>query len=180
MTLTANDFTIEQLANGNFVAKATGIYQDIDFVNGGFITTKERAQEIVNILVANATPSLADVQNAKIAQIRDSYNQTLASGFNVTIGSTQNTFGWTTDDITHMTATQTAVGRGFLIFPILYVDVTGSPVTVPDQATLDKIEETATKFMTANHQQAIQLVGQVKSATTIDTVNAIQWQSASY
>lgn len=124
--------------------------------------------------------SLADVQNAKIAQIRDMYNQTMTSGFNITIGTTQYTFGWITDDITHMTATQTAVGKGFLMFPFNYADIHGNPVSIPDQATLDSIESTATKFNMNNHQQALNLIGQVQTTTTVDAVNAIQWTPATY
>ncbi|WAH35058.1 hypothetical protein [Alicyclobacillus dauci] len=125
--------------------------------------------------------TLADVQTAKIAQLRNMYNQTLAAGFNVTIGSTQYTFGWTTDDITHMDATQNAVAKGFLTFPVQYADVNGSPVSIPDQTTLDSIESTATKFMTAQHQQVLNLIGQVQSPTaTTSSVNAIQWTPATY
>lgn len=47
----ANDFSIERLENGNYVVKGLNIYQDIDFVNGGYITTKQRAVEIRDLLV---------------------------------------------------------------------------------------------------------------------------------
>lgn len=124
--------------------------------------------------------SLSQVQQRKIDQIRDMYNQTLASGFTVSLAGTSYTFGWTTDDMTHMNATQTAVGKGFLTFPILYADVKGNPVSIPDQTTLDLIEETATKFMMAQHQQGLQLVGQVQQATSVSAVNAINWSASTY
>lgn len=47
----ASDFSIERLENGNYVVKGLNIYQDIDFVNGGYITTEQRAIEIRDLLV---------------------------------------------------------------------------------------------------------------------------------
>jgi hypothetical protein len=126
------------------------------------------------------TASLQDVQNAKIAQIRELYYQTLTSGFNVTISNTQYTFGWQSDDMTHMNATQEAINKGFLTFPILYADVNGNPVSIADQTTLDSIQSTATKFMMAQHQQSLKLVGNVQSATAVKDVDAIQWTPATY
>lgn len=123
---------------------------------------------------------LADVQASKIAQLRNMYNQTLASGFNVTIGTTQYTFGWADSDITHMNALQNAITEQFLSFPVQYADVNGNPVSIPDQSTLTTIQSAATKFMIGNHQQVLTLIGQAKSATTTTAVNSIQWTPASY
>lgn len=136
------------------------------------------------VWVTTAT-GLADAQTQKIAQLRDMYSQTLAAGFNVTIGSTQYTFGWASDDVTNMTATQQAVTQGFLSFPIQYADVNGSPVSISDQTTLNSIESTATKFMTAQHQQVLKLITQVNqlastSGTTVDQINSVQWTVATY
>lgn len=64
--VTVNDFTIVQLEDQNFVVKSEGIHQDIDFVNGGFITTQTRAEEIRNLLIEQIntpiinTPSLEE------------------------------------------------------------------------------------------------------------------------
>lgn len=124
--------------------------------------------------------TLADVQASKKAQLKDMYQQTLATGFNVTIGTTTYTFGWATDDKANMNATQTAVDKAFTTFPITYADVHGNPVTIPDQATFNTIEQTASKFAFAQHQQILNLVGQVNTATTNDAVNAIQWTPATY
>lgn len=46
-----SDFVIEKLDDGNFVVKAKGIYQDIDFVNGGNIPSHTRAEEIRDLMI---------------------------------------------------------------------------------------------------------------------------------
>lgn len=140
----------------------------------------DTATNPASIVWDTTATDLADAQTQKITQLRDMYSQTLAAGFNVTIGSTQYTFGWASDDVTNMTATQQAVTQGFLTFPIQYADVHGAPVSIADQTTLDTIESTATKFMTAQHQQVLTLIGQAQSATAVDSVNAIQWTPATY
>lgn len=123
---------------------------------------------------------LADAQTQKIAQLRDMYQQTLAAGFQVTISGTQYTFGWQDSDMTHMDALQTSIDKSFETFPAGYADVKGNPVSIPDQTTLNSIEQTATKFTDAQHKQIESLVANVESATTVSAVNAIQWTAASY
>lgn len=123
---------------------------------------------------------LASAQSSKIAELRLGYNQTLLSGFRSTIGSTTYTFGWSTDDKANLNACQTAIDRNDEVFPILYSDLHGNPVTLPSQSDLDTIEQTATRFAFAQHQQILNLVGQVKTAKTTDEVNSILWSAASY
>lgn len=123
---------------------------------------------------------LAAVKQQAIAALRNGYNQTLLSGFQCVIGNNQYTFGWQTDDKTNMEITQTAIDKGFLTFPILYADINGNPVTLSSQSDLTAIEQAATKFFTAQHQQMLNLVAQVNSATTISAVEAITWAPASY
>jgi len=71
------DFTIEQLEDGNFVVLAPGIYQNIDFINGGFITTEQRAGEILNLLLEQANvpaePQITDQE--KIAKLETQNKQ---------------------------------------------------------------------------------------------------------
>lgn len=123
---------------------------------------------------------LANAQQAKVSELRSAYAQTMASGFNATVGDTEYTFGWQTDDKANLTALQKAIDQGFLTFPVQYGDIHGNPVTVPDQLTLNTIEQTATRFFNAQHQQVLNLIAQVKQATTVSTVNAIQWTPATY
>lgn len=137
-------------------------------------------QTIVWDTAISVGATLADVQNIKKVQLNDLYQQTLSQGFNVTIGTQQYTFGWTTDDKANMNAVQTALDKGFATFPLTYADVKGNPVTIPDQTTLNTIEATASKFAFAQHQQILNLFGQVNSATTNDVVNAVQWTAAAY
>jgi hypothetical protein len=44
------DLKIEQL-NNKYVVVGKGVYQDIDFVNGGYIFTEQRASEIKELLI---------------------------------------------------------------------------------------------------------------------------------
>jgi hypothetical protein len=125
--------------------------------------------------------TLPDVQKAKISQLRDMYNQALVSGVSVTIVSTAYLFACTAEDIARMNGLQTAITKAFLAYPVLYSDYKGSPVTVSDQTTLDAIQEAIAKFANAQHQQILNLIGQVQSPNaTVDSVNAIQWTPATY
>lgn len=56
---TVTDFTIEQLSNENFVVKGLNYYQDIDFVNGGYLTTLQRAAEIRDIIIDQLNQPIA-------------------------------------------------------------------------------------------------------------------------
>jgi len=69
--MTREDFTIRQLDDGNFVVLAAGIYQNIDFINGGFITTDKRATEILDLLLDQSnTPVIPEPTDAeKIAAL---------------------------------------------------------------------------------------------------------------
>lgn len=127
-----------------------------------------------------ATTVVATAQQQKMAQLRDMYQQTLDAGFDVAIGSATYTFGWTTDDKANMGLLQQSIDKGLASFPILYADVSGSPVSIPDQATLTEIETKANTFAFAQHQQILTLVGQARAATTVAEVNAVQWTSATY
>jgi hypothetical protein len=60
MTTVRTDFTIEQTANG-FVVKGKGYYQDVDFVQGGLITSQARAEVIRDLLVEQANQPRVDV-----------------------------------------------------------------------------------------------------------------------
>lgn len=124
--------------------------------------------------------SLSDVQASKKTQLQNMYLQTLTAGFAATVGGISYTFGWTTKDESDMSALQKAIDKAFLAFPVTYADISGNPVTVADQATLDSIELTATKFAMAQHQQVLTLTGDANAATTVDAVNAIQWTPATY
>jgi hypothetical protein len=123
---------------------------------------------------------LAAVKQQTIATLRSEYTQTLLSGFQCTVGNTQYTFGWQSDDKTNLELTQSAVDKGFLTFPILYSDIHGNPVTLSSQSDLTAIEQAATKFFSAQHQQLLNLVAQVNSATTVSAVEAITWTPATY
>lgn len=123
---------------------------------------------------------LANAQSAKISELRNGYNQTIAGGFSITLGATTHTFGWSTDDKTNLLATQEGITDGDLTFPVHYADIHGSPVSIPDQSTLSSIKSKATSFFNSQHQQILSLIGQDESATTVDAVNVIQWSAAAY
>lgn len=180
-------------ANGNIIAYYS------DEINSSIPSTAiqitdEQWQDSVNnigkymiqngALVTKPPPSddelLVQSQQGKISDLRNSYNQCLLNGFNVTIGSNTYTLGWSTDDKANLNATQTAVDRSYQTFPILYADINGSPITLSSQSDLDTIEQTATKFAFAQHQQILNLVGQVQSTSDTSTVNSISWTPATY
>jgi hypothetical protein len=123
---------------------------------------------------------LAAVKQQTIATLRSGYTQTLLGGFQCTISNTQHTFGWQPDDKTNLELTQSAVDKGFLTFPILYSDIHGNPVTLSSQTDLTAIEQAATKFFSSQHQQLLNLITQVNSATTVSAVEAITWTPATY
>lgn len=123
---------------------------------------------------------LQNAQQAKIAQLRQGYAQTMAGGFNTTIGGTQYTFGWQTDDKINLNAVQTAVAQGFVTFPLQYSDIHGNPVTLSSPSDLTTLEVTAARFFNAQHQKLLNLIAQVQSANTVSAVEAITWTPASY
>lgn len=51
---TTNDYSIEKLEDERFVIKTEGVYQDIDFINSGYIFTEQRAVEIRDLLIEQA------------------------------------------------------------------------------------------------------------------------------
>lgn len=124
--------------------------------------------------------TLADVQASKKTQLEDMYQQTLAAGFQVSISTGTFVFGWRSADITNMTALQMAINQTWQTFPVQYADVNGNPVTISSQSDLNAIEQTAQKFMTAQHQQVLTLIGQVQATTSTTDVQTIQWSAAPY
>lgn len=63
----SSDFIISKLTNGNYVIEGQGNYQDIDFVNGGYITTEQRANEIRDLMVTQAnTPVVIPKSEAEL------------------------------------------------------------------------------------------------------------------
>jgi len=136
-----------------------------------------------NAFVANpnySTIQLATTKQVQIASLRQGYTQTLSGGFLATIGTTQYTFGWSTDDKTNMLATQEAITGALMAFPVQYSDIYGNPVAIPDQTTLTSLKSTATSFFNTQHQQILTLIGQVNAATTVADVQAIVWTEATY
>ena len=139
------------------------------YQNGSFITNS-----------AWATTELTHTQATQKKLLEQGYQATLDAGFQATISTGTYTFGWQTSDIAHMTALQVAVTQGWQTFPVQYADVNGNPLSIASQADLNTIEQTAQKFMTAQHQQVLSLIGQAQAATTVAGVNEIQWVAASY
>lgn len=50
---TINDYKIEEV-NGKWAVTTEGVYQNIDFINGGYILTEQRAVEIRNLMIEQA------------------------------------------------------------------------------------------------------------------------------
>lgn len=170
-----NDATV----NGLNPSNAPGTYS-FTGVTAGPTYTVPTASGTLTFTEQSAADQLSNAKTAQITKLRQGYVQTMASGFNFTIGTTQYVFGWSTDDKTNMDGTQTAVSKAFLTFPIQYSDIHGNPVSIPDQTTLDNLEHTATNFFSNNHQQVLNLIGNVNSATTVSGVEAVTWTPATY
>jgi len=128
--------------------------------------------------------SLADVQTAKVAQLRDMFTQTLVAGFLSSADGTSRTYGYTPTNYDHSDqsnmnkiATQSALG--LTVWPVDYADIHGSPVPLT-QVQFTQLVSDAGKFELAQTTQLRSLIGQVQQATTIDVANAVQWTAASY
>jgi hypothetical protein len=128
--------------------------------------------------------SLQDIQNAKIAQLRDMFTQTLCSGFKSSADGTERTYGYTPTNYEHsdqsnMNKVSTQILMGTATFPIPYADIIGSPVPL-NQAQFTQLVTDAGNFELAQTEQLRSLIGQVQQATTTDEVNTIQWAPATY
>jgi len=170
-----NNGVAQSIVPTNGVATVT-----IDPNVAGQITVATTVAGIRNGSLTFTPNTLLTAQASKYVELRTGYAQTIAAGFIATVGGTQYTFGWSTDDKATLDATQTSVDRGFLTFPFQYGDINGHPVPISAQADLDAIESTATKFFNVQHQQVLSLTGQAKNATTIPDVQAVTWSAASY
>lgn len=147
-------------------------------------------QYIVSAGVLTPNPNwpaqqLAQAKTTQITLLRAGYMQTLAAGFQATITAGTYTFGWQTADESNLNALQTAVASSYLSYPVQYADVNGNPVSIASASDLTTIEQTAAKFMAAQHQQVLTLIGQVQAITTatpnyLSAVEALVWAPASY
>jgi hypothetical protein len=135
-----------------------------------------------NLLVSTLTDQdkLKQAQVNKIIELRQGYTTTLSSGFQVTLGQSTYTLGWSTDDKANLMATQDSINDGLLSFPINYSDINGHPIPLSSQSDLDTIKRTASSFFANQHQQILSLVGQTQSSTTVNSVNTIVWTPVSY
>jgi hypothetical protein len=152
----------------------------IDPSVSGQITVSTNVSGIRNGSLSFTPNTVKTAQSTQIALLRQGYEETIAQGFNATIGTTSYTFGWSTDDKANLSNTQQAIDQTFLTFPIQYSDIHGNPVTLSSQTDLNAVEQTATKFFNAQHQQILTLIGQVQTATTVSAVQAIVWSAATY
>jgi hypothetical protein len=171
--------------NNNGVAQSITPTNGVATVNvdpnvAGEITVSTTVGGIRNGSITFVPNTLKTAQAAQIQQLRLGYGQTMASGFQATIGTAQYTFGWSTDDKANLADTQQSVDKGYLTFPFNYSDINGHPVPISAQTDLNTIEQTATQFFNNQHQQVLSLIGQVNSATTIAAAQAVTWSPATY
>lgn len=149
--------------------------------DAGFVSqqyTVESGQVVIN--PNYSALQLAQAKTTQITLLRTGYMQTLAAGFQATITAGTYTFGWQTADESNLNALQTAIANSYLSYPAQYADVNGNPVSIANASDLTTIEQTAAKFMAAQHQQVLTLIGRVQPATTVSAVRAIIWTPASY
>ena len=158
------------------VAEGDPTAQDA-FVNPSFYTVQNGQL----VQVSNYSQlQLQQAQQEQIALLRQGYEQTLAGGFSATIEGTAHTFGWQISDQINLNSVQSAIANNYLSYPVQYADINGNPVTLSSATDLQAIEQAATKFLSAQHQQVLTLIGQVQQATTVEAVQAIVWSAATY
>lgn len=184
-TTEAQDFAL-YTALQPYQQSAVGVLQltygeDASYFQQGYSYSVMSTQSPAAIQWGSApTVSLAQAQATQKQLLEQGYQATLAAGFQATISAGTYTFGWRSSDIANMTALQMAINQTWQTFPVQYADVNGNPLSIASQTDLNTVEQTAQKFMTAQHQQVLSLIGQVQAATTVAGVNAIQWTAASY
>jgi hypothetical protein len=106
-----SDFTIEKLVEGNYVVKAQGIYQDIDFVNGGYILTEHRAEEIRDLLISKSTPTLEGAKQEKYDEISQACGKAIISGFHSTsFNGVDKIYGSSLEDQLNITGNAVSAG----------------------------------------------------------------------
>ncbi|WDL96955.1 hypothetical protein [Alicyclobacillus sp. ALC3] len=125
--------------------------------------------------------TLADFQQAKIAELQEGYAATIAGGFTSNATGTATVFGWEQLDQAHLSQLQAAINQSIETFPVTdYADIYGNLVTLTAQANLTQLETDANNFAWANIKQIRALVGQVRVATTIAEVQAVGWSPGNY
>lgn len=175
-----SDFTIEKLENGNYVVKTTGIYQDIDFVNGGYITTEQRAEEIRDLIVQQNTPSIDNIKKNKLMEVEQSYEKEIYNTFTSTAfdGKTEETYSCSQTDQVRINGEVTmamAVKAGFSTESISWKNVNQVQCVAWTADSMIKLGTDLHAFVTAKTDYLEALTVYINSLTTIDDVNKVTW-----
>jgi hypothetical protein len=118
--------------------------------------------------------TLEDIKNVKIAQLRDFFQQTLNAGFQSSADGTPRTYGFSPTDQANMSHAANVIALGIAVYPIPYADITGAVVEL-NEAQFKQLVIDAQNFNLTQVNKLRSLIAQVKQATTVDEVNAVQW-----
>jgi hypothetical protein len=132
------------------------------------ITTKQVVWDTANPLGA----SLADVQAAKIAQIKDLYNQKLEAGFSSSATGTAYTFGYGATDQMKFMQLAIMVMAGKAVFPVTVHTKDNKDVS-HDQTQYNQLVSDIAIFAQPLDVKEHDLISRVQACTAVDEVNAI-------
>lgn len=120
--------------------------------------------------------TLAQVQQIKIAQIDDLYEQKLSAGFTSSANGNSLTYGYgQTDRDKFMQLALKVLLKGSSAFPVIVHPKDGSSVSL-DQTQYTQLIDDITNFAEPLDTQQHTYITQVNACTTIDQVNAITVQ----
>lgn len=166
----SNAVGVIQLAFGQFVDNFEKYPYHIDITKNPI--------DALAIIWDTANPygaTLPEIQVAKIAQLQDFYNQTLAAGFPSTANGTSIIYGFAPDDQTNLSQELNIVNAGLATFPIPWGAKDGITVVNLDEVRFKQLCKDANDFKWSQVGKLRELIGQVQAATTVDAVNVIAW-----
>lgn len=179
----ASDFTIEKLENGNYVVKAPGIYQDIDFINGGYITTEQMAEEIRDLLIQQSIPNINNTKKNKLSEVEQAYKKEAYGTFTSTAfdGKTEETYSCSQTDQVRINGEVTmamAIKAGFSTEDISWKNVNQPQCVAWTADSMITLGADLHKFETVKADYLEALIVYINSLTTIDDVNKVTYGMA--
>lgn len=169
ITLDSNKTVISVKNVGDsYVLQAEDIISDIGDIgqvqqaDGSFITPPP------------PVPTLSDVQQAKLTQIDDLYNQALAVGFNSSASGSSVKYGYGDSEQKSFDDLSTMDLRGWVTYPFTVYAMDGTPVSITDKTHLNQLFQDIFSFKYPLKLKQHNYISQVNApGVTIDQINAI-------
>ncbi len=118
--------------------------------------------------------TLADAQQAKVAQLNDFYNQTLASGFTSSATGSPLQYAYDSSSQSKFLKLQISVLSGLVTWPVP-IPIKGGTIVPHTQAQFQQLLADINTFEWTQQNKLHTLLGQVVAATTVNDVNLITW-----